>query len=224
MSDVVRSRYLMISMTILAYAIVFPLAWCVGMRIEYSGIWRAFSIALPLLAPAIWCGRRGSLALRAAFEATACGLLLTVPAVLAVYLVMRLDMPLADITLAAVDRSLGIDWETMIRFVDARAVVAKILLLAYTSFGLQLLVIPCVLAISGKISRAYRMVSAFGALTFISCLISIRFPAFGTVLTHAFDTSQLQNLNPYSGAISSISFTAFANVQTSSSVLRTAKA
>jgi membrane-associated phospholipid phosphatase len=197
MSDVVRSRYLMLVITILAYAIMFPLAWSAGMRIEYYGMWRAISIAPPLVIAAVLCGRRGSLALRAAFETTACGLLLTIPALVAVYLAMRINMPLVDNALAAADRGLGIDWETMVRFVDARPLVADILLLAYTSFGLQLMVIPCVLAISGHMTRAYRMVSAYGALTFISCLISIRLPAFGTISTFAFDTAQLHNLNPY---------------------------
>jgi membrane-associated phospholipid phosphatase len=183
---------------VLAYAIAFPVAGIAGMQIDYGNIAKLLYFPLAFLAVfAGWCGYRGIPTLRTAVEAVSAGLLLSLPAMVFVYLTMRLDMPLADNLLAASDRFLGIDWPSMIAFIDRYSLLCRILLWAYGSFGYQLLAIPFLLALFGRMARSYRMVCAYGTIVFIACIISIRFPAFGTVATYPLDTSQLQNLNPY---------------------------
>ncbi|TCR91567.1 phosphatase PAP2 family protein [Rhizobium sp. BK376] len=198
MSELERSRYLLWSLVALAYAIAFPLAWSVGMRIDYDDFTGKLLATLGFLAiVGGWCGYRRMLRLRVMVETICAGLLLSLPGMMFVYLSMRLDMPLADHFLAAIDRGLGVDWPSMIGFVDRHALLARILMLAYTSFSFQLLTVPYLLSIFGRTTRAYRMVFAYGAMIFISAVFASAFPAFGTVATYPLDASKLQNLNPY---------------------------
>ncbi len=127
------------------------------------------------------------------------GLLLAPPVSLFTYLAIRLNMPMQDQNLAALDAALGFDWHYMIGFVDGHPTLAVISKAAYSTFGLQLLLWPLLLAILGHTKRAYVMVASFAVICFISSVISIWTPAIGTYSYYGFDRSLLRNLDPFYG-------------------------
>src|SRR5262245_7737125 len=136
MSETIRARYFLFALTAFSYAIVFPLAAAVGLGIDFESLSKPIALALSFtVAVSLVCRWRGIPSLRASAESVGVGVLLTFPVLISTYVAMRANMPLADQKLIAMDQHLGIDWHSVIRFVDLRPYLAVPLTLAYTSFG-----------------------------------------------------------------------------------------
>ncbi|MBN9033612.1 MAG: hypothetical protein BGO05_19975 [Rhizobiales bacterium 63-7] len=195
-----QPRLLLFSMTLLAYGIVFALAWMVGPAVEYGSIMKLCAVLIPVFGAAIaYTMFRRMEPMRVLLECILCGLLLSVPVGLSTYIAMGANFPLADERLMRMDAALGFDWRAFIRFVDARPLLAESLGQAYQSFGLQLLGIPILLAAFGRYARCYAMVLGYGLLCFLSILISLWYPALGTYSVYAVAPQSLDNINAHFG-------------------------
>ncbi|MGX5806087.1 phosphatase PAP2 family protein [Bradyrhizobium sp. Arg314] len=193
MFDVTRARAALIGLTAGSYLIVFPLAVLVGLNVDY-GFVGPFAL---LFIFTLICGiaTRPWPRIRALIESFLYGVLLVVPIVTAVYLAARLNLPLADNRLRAMDQALGVNWPALLRFVDARPYLAQPLNVAYESFTQQLIWLPIVLAVFGRPLRAYQMILMYAVIYFMGCVISIWYPALGTYATFDIHPADLQNID-----------------------------
>ncbi|QPC92308.1 phosphatase PAP2 family protein [Mesorhizobium sp. INR15] len=149
------------------------------------------------IAVSFYCYFREMPVLAAALETVGFGLLVTFPVLLLTYLVISLDLPLADAKLDAMDRALGFDWFALISFVDARPLLAKTLDLAYRSISFQLALIPVALVVSGRQPRAYAMVTGYGIVCVLASAIALFFPALGTYAFYGYGYDSVVNIYPY---------------------------
>ncbi|MDM9647917.1 phosphatase PAP2 family protein [Rhizobium sp. S163] len=182
-----------------AYISTFGLAAVSGLAIDLAGIAPILACAAAFLLIGALCTRFDMPRVREGTTCVAYGFLLTPPIALATYLAIRLDLPLQDQNLAALDAALGFDWHYVIGVVDGHPALAIILNVAYGTFALQLLLWPLLLAIAGHTKRAHVMVASFAVICFLSSLISVWTPAVGTYSYYGFDGSLLKSLNPLYG-------------------------
>ncbi|MBO9193501.1 phosphatase PAP2 family protein [Rhizobium sp. 16-449-1b] len=182
-----------------AYISTFGLAAVSGLAIDLAGIAPILACAAAFLLIAALCTRFDMPRVREGTICVAYGFLLTTPIALATYLAIRLDLPLQDHNLAALDAAIGFDWHYVIDVVDGHPALVIILNAAYGTFALQLLLWPLLLAIAGHAKRAHVMVASFAVICFLSSLISVWTPAVGTYSYYGFDGSLLKKLNPLYG-------------------------
>lgn len=185
------------------------LIWTVGLSylsaygaLELTNIGFAFGSAKQLtlivaviglfLAYAVW---RKMIVLPAAFACLAATFASIPPILIWTYAAMRLDMPLADAPLVAMDAALGFDWYRFIAFVDSSPLLARLLGEAYSSFYFQLLFLPVLLALFRREQRAYAMVFAYYLLCALSSIVSIWYPALGTYVVYDVAAADLANIN-----------------------------
>ncbi|MCY0147958.1 phosphatase PAP2 family protein [Hoeflea sp. G2-23] len=167
--------------------------------LDYASMGRV-GLTLALLAgTAVVCRKRGFIKSSLIMEALAGGIAFSVLVLISTYLAISLDAPLADDSLAAMDRAMGFDGAAFIRLVDGVPWLSWALMHAYASFAMQLLVLPMLLILFGKPSRAFALVLAYALVGFVSSLISIWFPALGTHVVYAIDPASLKSINPYFG-------------------------
>ncbi len=102
------------------------------------------------------------------------GLLLTT------YLATATSRPLLDSYLAASDATLGFDWIAFVRLLNSHPTIAYWLSTAYNSLYLQLLVLPAILALTGRSARLEEFTAQFGLAGCLTCLVMIAVPAAGT--------------------------------------------
>ena len=118
MDRISKARWSLAGLTILAYCIVFLLAWIADLEIKNAGtVLQAAILVAAILGISRMAAARPRL--RAAFETSVYGLLLVIPIVIASYLAVRMGMPWADSELQAMDKALGVDRLAFHAFVDA---------------------------------------------------------------------------------------------------------
>jgi len=200
MDQISKARWVLAGLIVLAYTIVFSLAWAADLEIRNAG-----TAPQAIVLVAIILGISSMMAtrprLRAALETSVFGLLLVIPIVAASYLAVSLNMPWADSDLQAMDQALGIDWVALLSFVDSRKYLSAALNLAYASFALQLFGLPLILASTGSILRSYQMTIIYATICFVSAVISIWYPALGTYVIHHVDPSQLMHIDGNLGVV-----------------------
>lgn len=196
MNEMIRARRMLIGLVAACYASVLIMVPAAGLWVDVGGFVRlaGYSLCLFFVLGGL-CRRFGIPSLQAAVESLSLGLALTGPLVIFAYVAAMADFPLQDERLIAMDRALGIDWATLIRAVDARALLAATLMLVYRLFGVQLLLLPVLLSLTGRSGRAYQMMAAYGLICILASTISIWCPAVGTYTAFAVDLSHLRNLN-----------------------------
>ncbi|MFB9267100.1 phosphatase PAP2 family protein [Bradyrhizobium erythrophlei] len=96
------------------------------------------------------------------------------------YVVLAINWPLQDQTFLAVDRAMGLDPETLIRFVNDHAWVMTSLETGYGFIKWFLLAIPIILAATLRLVRLQLFVAAFALALAVTLLISAFVPAVGT--------------------------------------------
>ncbi|TPI24330.1 PAP2 family protein [Mesorhizobium sp. B3-1-6] len=200
MDHISKARWSLAGLTIVAYCIVFLLAWIADLEIRNAGtVLQTTVLVATILGIARMAAARPRF--RAAFETSFCGLLLVIPIVIASYLAVRVGMPWADNELQAMDQALGVDWLALLAFVDARKYLSTPLNVAYASFAFQLLLLPLILASSGSVLRSYQVTLAYAVICFVSAAISVWYPALGTYAIYHIDPSKLQNINGKLGVV-----------------------
>lgn len=147
----------------------------------------------------IYARWRRMVALPAAFDCAAALFATIPPLLLWTYAAMRINMPLADAELAAMDAALGFDWLAFVAFVDARPTLARVLAWAYSSFAWQLLLLPVLLAVAGRSTRAYAMFFAYVLVCFVSSIVCIWYPSLGAYVTYDLGPGDVSNINAWFG-------------------------
>jgi len=194
-----NARRLTIWFTLISTLVVFALLPFSKVSFAYNdleGLGYIFAICLGL---SVYCWKRKMLRLAPSLEAVALGVVMTVPILISTYLAASLDMPLMDVPLMPADASLGLNWAAFIHFVDAHPAFAEILARAYSSFAIQLLMLPLILGANGRYERSYVMILSFGVLSYVSSIVSIWFPALGTYAVYGMTQEQLHNINAHYG-------------------------
>ncbi|MFO1023612.1 MAG: phosphatase PAP2 family protein [Acetobacteraceae bacterium] len=93
------------------------------------------------------------------------------------YLVLTLHLPLADRWLAAVDEALGFDWPAWNRFVHNHTLFHTLLVAAYRSLGVQMLITLFALPLSGMVRRNREFLTATGISLLLTVTIAALLPA-----------------------------------------------
>lgn len=194
--ELARSRRVLFGLTAVHFASVMILSAATGLRLD------AWDFLPLILFAALYFGLTGVLSRRFGIvvfeglsEVYALGLINVVPAVTATYLAMRAGMPLADDRLMAMDAIFRFDWLALVRWVDGHPLLAIGLNLAYASISWQLLLIPFVLALTGRLARSYHMIIGYVLICSISSVISVWFPAAGQYIVHGLDFKSLHFVN-----------------------------
>ena len=191
-----KPRFLLISLVLVSHVLVFGLARLLSMKIDFEPLLYLYGLIIVVFGSGIlYASLRNMHPLRTALECVAYGFILTVPAAIATYLAIKVNMPLADEALVRMDAALHFDWHAFIRFMDEARLLAMSLAAAYFSFSFQLLGIPLLLVMLGRGPRAYAMVASYGLICFVASVISIWYPAFGTYVVYGVSQEQLSHIN-----------------------------
>jgi len=199
-SELVVARGILLGMTLASYPVVFGLAALIGLNIDpksFMVVGCYFGAMLAFFGG--YCHLRRIHMLGYVFETAFCMILVSNAVLISTYIAMRLDMPLADQALVRWDATLGIDWHSLISFVDSRPLLAEALGFSYQTFLIQLLAVPFLLVVSRKALRAYHMVIAYALIGFISSVLAIWFPALGTYAVYGLAQAELVNINAHFG-------------------------
>jgi hypothetical protein len=182
---------------LIATIAIIDVAWATatGVRIVYNP-------ALPVLAMAVWFvyahlrpdPRLASLAMAVA----QLGAVLAAVAVFS-YLSVMTGIPPVDAQLAAIDRSLGLDWRAIFVWVMDRTAIRTVLSVSYWSLTTQIAVLLIFLNVTNRLDRIREFMWLF-IVTLITCaMISLALPAdsawrhYG--VTHLIDAYHLQHLD-----------------------------
>lgn len=142
---------------------------------------------------------RRMVALPAGFDCTAALFATVIPLLLWTYAAIDVNMPLADAELAGMDAALGFDWLAFIAFVDSRPFLSWVLAIAYSSFACQLLILPLLLAVAGRSTRAHAMFFAYVLVCIVSSVVCIWYPALGTYAFYGVGPGDMANINAWFG-------------------------
>jgi hypothetical protein len=112
---------------------------------------------------------------------------------------MRLNMPLADPVLLAMDRFVGLNWPSFIRLIDGSAILSETLRHSYNSAFLQLALVPPAVSALGHSSRGFRTVYCYVLLCVMATTVATFFPSVGAYGGYNFDTATLTNVDASNG-------------------------
>lgn len=111
------------------------------------------------------------------------------------YVASVTNWPLQDHTLLAIDRALGMDPQTIARYVNDHDWLSGLLVRSYTLIKIILLAIPVVLALTSRFVRLQVFVFAFSLTLILTLLISTFTPAVGTYYGLNIDPAQFASLD-----------------------------
>lgn len=111
------------------------------------------------------------------------------------YVASVTNWPLQDRTLLAIDRALGMDPQTIARYVNDHDWLSGLLVRSYTLIKIILLAIPVVLALTSRFVRLQVFVFAFSLTLILTLLISTFTPAVGTYYGLNIDPAQFASLD-----------------------------
>ena len=102
--------------------------------------------------------------------------------------------PLWDERLAALDKALGFDWVALLAWANAHPALSSIGCLAYTSFTLQIVVVPVLVALSRRRDRLFVLLSANVIALMAVHAIAVLTPALGAYQFYGMDPSRHPNI------------------------------
>ena len=151
---------------------------------SFAIAWRSFAApasVAALLAIGAWFYRsvRGEQRLGAILASTAQIISFAAVAAPLSYIAAAAGFPLQDATFDAWDRYLHFDWMQMMTLISLHPGVQWILLLAYSSFALQIMTTVLALGVAGQLDRLGTFVVAFVCTTLITIAVSAVYPAAG---------------------------------------------
>jgi hypothetical protein len=115
------------------------------------------------------------------------------------YLVVSLNFPLYDRELAQWDAAIGFDWKAFLAWVNAHPYTGKMLIWAYHSSVVQLVLVILLLSITMKISRLQEFCDLYVMTSLVVVVLNGLFPAAGAYAYHAPEPTLFNNLNPSAG-------------------------
>jgi membrane-associated phospholipid phosphatase len=194
-----EARWLTIGFTLISSLVVFALLPFSKLGLTYAGVDGIGVFLFIFFVFSAYCWKRRMLRLAPALEAIGIGLFLTIPVLISTYLAASLDQPLTDGLLIHADTALGFNWPAFIRTIDAHPVLSHILGIAYSSFSVQLALLPLILGVTARYERIYVMIMSYGVICYLSSLVSVWFPALGTFTVYGVSQGQLHNINAVYG-------------------------
>ncbi|RWC97293.1 MAG: phosphatase PAP2 family protein [Mesorhizobium sp.] len=121
---------------------------------------------------------------------------LSVALLLFSYLASATDRPLMDRYLAAGDAALGFDWTAYVSLLNDHQSIAEALSMAYRSLQVQLLLLPAILALTGRSGRLLEFIALYGLAGCLTCLVVIAVPAAGAFNFYHPPTEILSSFGP----------------------------
>ena len=152
-----------------------------------------FALLIPFLA---W---RRIERLKAAIELFLLAFLTSIAVLALTYAAMRLRFPLADSGLAAADALIGYHSPSVVAWLETQPLLARILGSTYGSFFPQLLLLPVLLCVSGRIARGYAMILGYLLLGIFGSLICAFFPSEGAYVYYGLAPGDFGGVNPKMG-------------------------
>lgn len=193
-----RLRIILAALIVTSYVATFTGAMMMGIRIDVSSFVPilAFIVAMTVFlnAYAKW---RSLPRLTALGDTIFGGIALVIPVLIATYLAMRANKPLADETLVALDVMVGFNWRAFVDFIDGHPYLATALGVGYQSFTIQLICIPLLLCVLRQEPRAYIFIISYALIGFVSSIVAIWFPALGTYVVYAVGQDELKNIHAH---------------------------
>jgi membrane-associated phospholipid phosphatase len=174
-------------------AILLPIAG--GFQVAFLSYWPSYMMAAVLAAflPYLWWRKMDKLV--GCVETAALMFLALVITVVLTFSAMRLNMPMADITLQRMDAALGLSSIEALRLIKGYPNLSWTFAISYTAFGYEILLLGPLLAICIDPARAYMFVTAFLILIVLSALVSIAFPSHGAIIAQGHFPSDFSYIN-----------------------------
>ncbi|RVC81530.1 phosphatase PAP2 family protein [Mesorhizobium sp. M4A.F.Ca.ET.022.05.2.1] len=192
-----NSRLAVIILALLAGIVIVDLIWLPFSSIDPNKVlWLATMAASPLVV--LWAALGGiryqlrktpfrfrdrsreiAARLQTAVAAWTVTAALSIALLLFSYLASATDRPLMDRYLAASDAALGFDWMAYVSLLNDHPSIAAALSMAYRSLQVQLLLLPAILALTGRSSRLLEFIALYGLAGCLTCLVVIAVPAAG---------------------------------------------
>lgn len=181
-TEAVRKCLFVASVLSALAAILLPPA--IGMRANVISFLPPFALLPSVAILWVWANWRGLPRARAAAELAVTPLLLSLPVLVFSYSAMRAGFPLQDARLEAWDSAFGFHALDFIAWVNRHPTFAHVLSHSYSSFFPQMIALPTVLVIAGRLERAYAMTFGVLLLGIIGSCICMFFPAVGVYVHH----------------------------------------
>jgi membrane-associated phospholipid phosphatase len=194
---VASARKIFLSTLVFTAILVFAIAPFSKVDIDIWSFDFVIYIGVLLISFSFYCNLRKMPSFAAALEIIGFGFLATILVLILTYFAIALDLPLADVKLDAMDRALGFDWLSFIRFVDSHPKLSGLLFQAYQTISFQILLIPIALIVCGKVQRAYAMMTGYALLCVTASAISMFYPALGTYAYYGLTANDVFSINPY---------------------------
>lgn len=199
-NDLYRARQVLIWLAIATHALIYGLAFAIGMRLNYQTLLPFIAwLGGTLIFAGVYCRWRNMPKLHNIVEPALVGSLLSIAILVSTYLAMLPSLPLADAKLAHLDAAIGFDWRAFVRVVDGLPWLAAFLNLAYQSFTIQLFLIPVLLSVMGQAQRAYWMISSYALVGLCAAIVAVWFPAVGAFPHNHMGPEDLENINIFYG-------------------------
>lgn len=112
------------------------------------------------------------------------------------YLTTRLNLPLVDEQLIAIDRALSFDWHSYIWWINENPLLSFVLTLAYMSSGPQIFLVCMALFLCRQSAEVQRFILIFFISGFVTIILAMLFPAVAGYVHYNVDISQYVNLHP----------------------------
>ena len=178
----VRMCLIVTSLIATLAAIALPVV--IGMRVNVASFLPPFALVPAAAILWVWATWRKFPRARAAAEVAVTPLLLSLPVLVFSYSAMRAGFPLQDARLESWDSALGFNALDFVVWINRHPSLSHALSRCYSSFFLQLLILPLVLVIGGRVERAYAMTLVVLLLGIIGASLCGFFPAEGVYVHH----------------------------------------
>lgn len=195
MSSASRASLILVAVTMVTIVLMLALLVVTRTTINLASVTTLALLLTVQLALVIYCRVRGLSRLQPVVETTFLFLLLNIGLLPITYAGMRLGLPISDNWLSQMDHAMGFDWRAFVRWIDERPLLALMLFVAYSSFIVQLLLVPAYFALTGSVSRATATIAAYAMIVIFSTVIGLWFPSEGTFHFYGVDQSQLKNID-----------------------------
>ena len=156
---------------------------------------------LPLFGVFMWMAMSGLLARRYGHPRMALFLeALSLPTLLGgltsagTSLLAAVSGPFVDHALSAADAAIGFDWLALFRFYQGHDWVTDLSRCAYTSFFLQLAVLPCLMVYRDQRALGWSFITAWALASLMTVCAFPFFPAYGPYILHGIVPGDLPHL------------------------------
>jgi membrane-associated phospholipid phosphatase len=178
------TRACLFAAALLAVAAASLLPPMVGMKVKAASFLPPLALLPSVAILWAWASWRHRPRARAAAELVLAPLLLSLPVLVFTYASMHSSLPLQDSRLEAWDSAIGFRALDFLAWLNGHPAFANLLALSYGSFFPQMIAVPLLLTLTGRIERAYAMALCVLLLGVIGASVCHFFPAVGVYAHH----------------------------------------